>query len=176
MTDPVQTEEFVKLFTAHSRWIYSYIVTLIPAWNEADDVFQETSATLWRKFDQFQPGTSFRRWALSVTSYEIMQYRHRRKKQGRVMLMGDAFQEVIDQALIERAEKLDDFLVALERCMAELDEEQRVLLRHRHESRGTIQEIAAERGCSVWSLYRQLNRLYQMLHRCVNRHSTGESR
>ena len=157
-----------------SRWIYSYIVTLIPAWNEADDVFQETSATLWRKFDQFTPGTSFRRWALSVTSYEVMQYRHLRKKQGRVMPMGDAFQEVIDRTLVDGADRLDDFLVALEQCMVGLDEPQRVMLRRRHEPGVTIQEMADDQGCSVWSLYRQLNKLYQTLYHCVKRRVAGD--
>jgi len=38
-----RADEFTLLFGRHARQIYAYILTLIPHWADAEDVFQETS-------------------------------------------------------------------------------------------------------------------------------------
>lgn len=58
-----RADEFARLFGRHARQIYSYILTLIPHWVDAEDVFQETSTIIWEKFDQYKSGTNFRAWA-----------------------------------------------------------------------------------------------------------------
>ena len=54
-----RTSEFVALFAAHDRGIYKHILTLLVDPATTQEVFQETSVTLWQKFDEFQPGSSF---------------------------------------------------------------------------------------------------------------------
>ena len=54
------TEEFVALYVEHQVAIRSFVRTLLPDSADADDVMQTASLTMWRRFEQFQPGTSFR--------------------------------------------------------------------------------------------------------------------
>ena len=61
-----QTEEFVRLFSEHQRKLFKFIFLLAPDHAEAEDVLQETSVILWRKFGEFQSGTDFFRWAAQI--------------------------------------------------------------------------------------------------------------
>ena len=55
----VKIEAFVSLFASHQARIYSFILSRIPNFSEADDVMQETSKMMWIKFDEFERGTDF---------------------------------------------------------------------------------------------------------------------
>ena len=56
----------MSLFLAQQRELYHFLAAQVERPEDADDLLQETSVTLWEKFDQFEPGTSFTRarpWA-----------------------------------------------------------------------------------------------------------------
>ena len=52
-----RTEEFVRCLSKYQQRVYSFILTLVPHWADADEILQETSTVLWRKFADFEPGT-----------------------------------------------------------------------------------------------------------------------
>ena len=54
--DPTAVEEFMRLFGAHRRRLYQFILSLVPNVQDAEDVLQETNIILWRKFGGYQPG------------------------------------------------------------------------------------------------------------------------
>ena len=72
-------EEFMALYSGHQRRLYLYVMTLLPASVDAEDVLQETNLVLWRKFDQYLPGTNFFAWACQITRYEVLKYRERQR-------------------------------------------------------------------------------------------------
>ncbi len=49
---------FMRLFLENERRIFGFILTLLPHWADAEDVFQETAGVLWNKFDDFQSGAT----------------------------------------------------------------------------------------------------------------------
>jgi RNA polymerase sigma-70 factor (ECF subfamily) len=51
-------EEFVALFVRHEAAIHSFILTLLPRLDDAEDVMQQASLTMWRKFNSSQAQTS----------------------------------------------------------------------------------------------------------------------
>ena len=55
-TTAKNTDEFVRLFSLYAKTIYSYIRILVRSNVDAEDLFQETSRTLWAKFDEYRPG------------------------------------------------------------------------------------------------------------------------
>ncbi len=55
VVDPRQYERFVSLFAQVHDNLFAYIFSLLPHWPDAEDVFQQTSLVLWRKFGSFQP-------------------------------------------------------------------------------------------------------------------------
>ena len=56
MPDASRTDEFVCEFTKSAQRLYAYIFTLMGHDDAVDDVFQETSALAWEKFDDFRLG------------------------------------------------------------------------------------------------------------------------
>ncbi len=55
-------ERFMRLLLANQQRIYGLILALVPNWNDADDIMQETSAVMWAKFDDYEAGTDFAAW------------------------------------------------------------------------------------------------------------------
>ena len=90
-------EQFMALYSGHQRRLYLYTMTLLPASVDAEDVLQETNLVLWRKFDQYQPGTNFFAWACRITRYEVLKYRERRARAAR-LLDPDVFDQLAEVA------------------------------------------------------------------------------
>src|SRR5690606_9661712 len=72
-----ENEQFVRLLASHERRIYAYILSLVPNWADADEIFQETNVRLWRDFAEFEPGTNFAAWAIRVAYYQVLTWRKR---------------------------------------------------------------------------------------------------
>ena len=54
LADPQQYERFVSLFAQVHDNLFAYVYSLLPHRSDAEDVFQQTSLVLWRKFGEFQ--------------------------------------------------------------------------------------------------------------------------
>ena len=82
--NPRNEGEFVRLYTASSRRIYTYILTLLPNRTDAEDVFQDVSALLWEKFHEFTPGTQFGAWACRIAYFKALKHRSRNAVRNRI--------------------------------------------------------------------------------------------
>jgi RNA polymerase sigma-70 factor, ECF subfamily len=174
MGEPGRTDEFVRLFTKDGRWIFSYILMLIPHKADAEEVFQETSVTLWQKFGEFLTGSNFRAWAIQVAHYKILQYRAR--KQGGPLLLDDAVLEAVHNTAVILNDRLDDLHRALEKCRGKLNDGDRELLDRRYESGATAQSIAEVLGRSPRAIYRALDRIHRALYDCIHQEMSEDDR
>ncbi len=161
-------EQFISLFVRHQRQIYATILGQIPNTSDADDIFQETMAVCWRKFDQFEPGTHFVRWANAIAKYIILDFRRRRASKGVVLLADD----ILD-ALGERCDSVQDHvgerLEALQGCVKKLDERSRRLVRLKYEQDESVENIALEYNLSARRIYQTLSQINGVLLRCIRR-------
>ncbi len=58
--------QFAELLREHHRDLFNFIFSLVHHHADAEDVFQQTTLVLWRKFDDFVIGTNFPAWATRV--------------------------------------------------------------------------------------------------------------
>lgn len=174
VNDANRTDEFVQLFTAHARWLFSYILMLVHNKADAEEVFQETNTTLWQKFNEFTPGTNFRQWATKVAHYKILHYRERQKRSP--LLFDDASLEAIHDAVNAMANNFDDLHWALEKCRKKLSELDSELLDLRYEPGATTQGVADALNRSPRSVYRNLERVHQQLYDCIREEMSKEDR
>ncbi|MBA4388251.1 MAG: hypothetical protein C0404_09735 [Verrucomicrobia bacterium] len=56
-------EEFVKLLTAHRSMLYAMAYSICRKHDDAETIVQDASITMWEKFSEFEPGTSFGKWS-----------------------------------------------------------------------------------------------------------------
>jgi len=168
------TSEFIRLFSMHTSSIYTYIRVLIPNRADAEDVFQDTSRTLWEKFDEYRPGPDgdFRAWALRIAQFKSLSYR-RREHRKRKLFSDDAY-TALDQAAWTAMESIDLRLEPLGDCYRKLGEDDRRLLTARYRVGSTVEMIAGEMGRSVHSIYRALRRIHGALFDCIHRFQNGE--
>ncbi len=62
-------EQFVTLFTRNEPALRAFTRSLLPSWDDAVEVMQNTSLVLWRKFDTFDQNTEFLKWAFVVARF-----------------------------------------------------------------------------------------------------------
>jgi RNA polymerase sigma-70 factor (ECF subfamily) len=171
---PDRNELFVRLFAANQRRIYGYIVAMIPRTSDVDDVFQDVSMSLWRKFDEFSPGTDFAAWALRFARYGVLKHYEKQARLGRFVFDETLINLIADEAAVESA-RGDRRLDALRECLEKLPERSRTLLRFRYESGlKTCTEVADRVGRSVDATYKALSRVHRRLLDCVQRRLLAE--
>ena len=51
-------ELFHQLYLKHVNDLKAYTRSLLPTWNDAEEVMQKVAIVIWRKFDDFDPETS----------------------------------------------------------------------------------------------------------------------
>ncbi len=160
-----EIQRFVKLLLANQRRIYGFIFSLVPDPNEADELLQVTSITLWEKFDQFIPGTDFAAWANKIAHFKILTHLKRRRTASK------RFSTVAVEAIAEDYSKLgdepDQLSDTLNRCLKKLPERHRKLVRLCYEEDSTISSVAQVLERSVSSIYKILNRIRRSLLECI---------
>src|SRR5215469_2273201 len=118
---------FAELLRQAQTRLYGYIHSLVRDLNDADDLFQQTTLILWKKFAEFERGRSFFSWACGVARLEVANFLRSR---GRQRLY---FSDDLNLLLAEAQEamtdpELDDRRDALAGCVAKLRERDRELL------------------------------------------------
>jgi RNA polymerase sigma-70 factor (ECF subfamily) len=159
---------FVKLLTEHQSVICSFVISLLPGAPGVDDVIQETNALLWTKRGQFELGTNFRAWALTIARFQVMAHL-RVLKQRRWVTLDDDVAELLADELEEHADSglIDKRIEALTTCLGKLRPEDHELLMQRYWRKIRLQDFAVSRGRSLSGLKVQLFRLRAALKRCI---------
>jgi RNA polymerase sigma-70 factor (ECF subfamily) len=160
-------ESFVRHFSHAEPALRAFVRSLLPGWEEVDEVMQETSLVLWRKFAQFDPATPFLRWACVVARFEALKMR-RRKARDRHVFDEDLLALIADEAA-EETDALEQERRALDVCIEKLPERQRRLVSAVYAAGVRINEVAAWTGCSPTSLYKTINRVRGQLFECMQR-------
>lgn len=160
-----RADEFAMLFGRHARQVYAYILTLIPHWADAEDVFQETSGILWEKFDDFTPGTNFRAWACQVAYYRAIGFWQRQKKVA--VPFGEEFFRLVASETLAQQDLLEEQHQALAGCVERLPASDRALIDRCYAPGATIKQAAIGLGRSPDTAYKALKRIHRELLDCV---------
>ena len=160
--------EFAELLRQHQSQLFGYIHSLLRNLNDADDLFQQTTVILWKKFADFDRQRSFLSWACGVARFEIANYLRARRRHRLY------FTDELNLLLIEAQEKLDQEELeerreALSKCSAKLRASDRRLLEDCYNDSPGIAEVAQRYGRSPQSVYNSLRRIRRALFECIRR-------
>jgi RNA polymerase sigma-70 factor (ECF subfamily) len=160
-------ERFVRLFVEAQREILRYIMALVPDIDDAQEILQETAVDLWRKFDRYDPAFPFAPWACRFAFRRVLKHREQQTRRLKCLSI-----ESLTQIATERSEKdgiLEDRRRALETCLQQLREADRLVVEHRYSRQMSVAQIAGITGRSTSTLYKALDRIRRGLFECVNR-------
>jgi RNA polymerase sigma-70 factor (ECF subfamily) len=158
-------EEFMALFVRHEPAIHSFLMSLLANLDDAEVVMQETSMAMWRKYEQFKTGTSFRNWAFQIARFEAMNFR--RKRQRDRHFFSDELVQLLADDAAQQAAQLEEERRVLAHCVAKLDPRDRGLLSGCYREGSTIKEYAESVGRTANAVRKHLARIRTALSLCV---------
>jgi RNA polymerase sigma-70 factor, ECF subfamily len=156
---------FSDLLSRHQSQLYAYIFAVVRNREDTADLFQSVCMILWRKFDQFQPGSSFFCWA-RVTAHHVISDFLRRKKLP-MQASADLLDALAETPLTPRSDAQAIYLDALQRCRTKLSAGDEELLGLRYAQDLRNQQIAARLQRSQQSVCNSLTRIRRLLLDCV---------
>jgi RNA polymerase sigma-70 factor, ECF subfamily len=160
--------EFSERLLRHQTQLFGYIYSLVRDLDDADDLFQQTSLALWKKFDQYDPARSFPAWAFGVARFEVSNFLRSRSRDRLY------FSDELNLMLIATHEELgldqvEGRLDALAQCIGKLRQRDQELLEACYGRSVRIPEIARNWGRSTQSIHNSLKRIRHALFECVRR-------
>jgi RNA polymerase sigma-70 factor (ECF subfamily) len=158
-------QRFLSLFLRSEREIFRYVAALVPNVTDAEDIVQQTTMSLWEKFDAYDPSQPFTPWACRFALNKARQWIERRQR----------WQALLDHGLAEelaqrRQELQPEFelrLKHLEGCLGKLPEGQRSMVEGYYYERASIETLAQRFGRSEAATYKMLQRIRHALQVCV---------
>jgi RNA polymerase sigma-70 factor (ECF subfamily) len=169
-----KVERFAQLLARCQRRVFVYLLGLLHNPSDAEEVLQEANLVLWRKFDQYQPGTNFDRWACRIAYFEAMKLRERRPKVEQ--LFSSDFVELLAEEADRSLDIRDQRHNALQQCLGKLSEKDRQLVLERYRQQATTRSVAEALGRSVQGTRRALHRIRMALMACIERTLAAEGR
>ena len=159
-------EEFSRLLVANQKRILGFIYTLVQDQHAAQDVLQDVSATLWRKFDDFELGTDFGAWAMCVSRFTVLNWR-RKQQRLPVSLSDDTLEFLADEAVAVLSTSEDERQESLQKCLGRLPQKQHELVKARYLQDRDVSQIAKSQGRSVRTIYLRLEKIHGALLDCI---------
>jgi RNA polymerase sigma-70 factor, ECF subfamily len=160
-------ERFGCLFVETQRDILRYILVLVRDIDDAHEILQDTAVDLWRKFDQYDPVYPFAAWACRFAFRRVLKHREQRVRRVKCLSFGSLTQIAAEQAEVDGI--LGERQRALEACLQQLCEADRLMVEYRYSRQMPVAQIAGITGRNPSALYKALERIRRRLFKSVNR-------
>jgi RNA polymerase sigma-70 factor (ECF subfamily) len=156
---------FTQLITRHQSDLYGYIFAIVRDWENASDLFQSICLVLWRKFDSFQPGTSFISWARQTAKIEVRHFLSRKKP---LSYVSEELLNVLAETDFNvQSDEPELYLAALRRCRAKLSAADEELLALRYVEDLSSSQIADRLQRPQSGVCNSLKRIRRLLLECI---------
>jgi RNA polymerase sigma-70 factor, ECF subfamily len=159
-------EQMVRLLTKHQEDLFRYIFALLPHEEDARDVLQETSVSLYRKCADYDVGKPFLAWAYGFAYLEVLKQRERNQRGTRHLRP-----DLVGRLAREREQHdpvLQARLHALDHCLEELAPADQELIRQSYQEKIGAEELVGRFGTSRRTLFRNLDRIRRFLFDCIS--------
>lgn len=166
MTDDAETD-ILRLLMEHRSAIYTYILAITRDTHASEDIFQETSMAVWKKRQDFIPGTSFKAWSREIARREILA-RKRKDVRFPVLLSDEEMTLLIDSFEEYEVEfALEEYVDALKNCADKMRPKERNLINLRYSKEFSHQQISDILGIGTEGVRKFLFRVRKKLKQCV---------
>ncbi len=162
----LQLQEFVRELAANQGRMRAFIISLLPGCPDVGDVLQETNLSLWKSRHRYEPGSNFLAWAFTLARLEVMHFRTRAQRYGRI-LISDKLAAMLAEEIPDGGEH-EAYLNALEGCLAKLTDRQRELVDARYQPGASLEMHAHLSGHKPSALRVALLRIRAGLKECVD--------
>ncbi|MEO0452516.1 MAG: sigma-70 family RNA polymerase sigma factor [Verrucomicrobiota bacterium] len=159
---------FVTELTRHQEVLHAFLISLLPGSSEVEDILQKTNLVLWEKRSQFEPGTSFKSWALAVAYWEARAWMTQRKRGDWLVVNDELARQIIERIEVQPPQAPSAAVSALKNCLTKLKDDDRLLVLSHHQHEKSLSECARIMERSPKSLSVSLVRIRKMLRQCIH--------
>jgi RNA polymerase sigma-70 factor (ECF subfamily) len=150
--------------------LMAYARSLLGNYAAADDVLQEALLVVFKKFDQFQEGTSMLAWCRSIVRIEVLRakQRHHRERTLAERLLDDAIDAAFDEfQTARRHDDVESWRDALRGCLGRMPQRGQSVLRARFADELSYQQIGERLGMTIEAVRKALFRHKRQVRSCV---------
>lgn len=162
----------MRLWTAAQPAVSGYVWALVRDRSVADEVLQETSLVLFRRFGEYDVQRPFVAWALGIAKFQVLSL-NRDAARSRVAFDTELLVRFTDN-WAELAPGVSDRSLYLQDCIQRLAARARHIVRLRYYDELTAEEIARQTGGTGAAVRVALQRIRQQLRGCVERQLCAE--
>ena len=159
------SEEFILELTEVQQRLFGFLFKRLADREQAREVLQRTNLVLCRKADNYEPGTNFKAWAMTVANYEVMAYRKTQVRE-RLVFTDEVF-AMIGTADDGRSSAQSARVAHLKHCLQGMSLKNRELLDWRYQGERTMVQIAEDIGSTIGAVKVKLHRLRRQLLGCI---------
>src|SRR6185295_15697664 len=161
-------DAFRVLFETHKDRVYSIALRYAGDSAAAMDIAQDTFVKLLSSIGQFRGDASFESWLYRLVVNTCLDYHRRRRRF--LPLLDDALDDALDRFRAPRESALHDLLreeqeERVQQVVAQLPEDQRMVVVLRYTEGRSYEEIADLLGCRRGTVASRLNRAHKALER-----------
>jgi RNA polymerase sigma-70 factor (ECF subfamily) len=163
---------FVSLLTANYYQIHAFILTMVPNKTDSEDILQNTIMYMWKHFEDFDPGTRFLSWAVTIAKFQVLTYR-KTIKRSKIQFSDTALELIADENMKISAQT-DQRYEALQKCLKKLPDDELDFLKKRFMYGNSVKKIADDIGASLNVVYKRITKIKGILVDCVRRTLAGQ--
>lgn len=164
-------EQFVSLLVANQNRVFRFLMTLVPRREDAEDLFQQTSVTLWRNRGKYDPAAGdFTSWACAIAHNHVRNFR--RKEATRRNILSEEIERSLIETRAVHSSLMDEWHRALGHCLQRLTPHQRSIVEDCYGGGTKIKNSSAANGRTPNALYKILRHIRSLLHDCIRRSVT----
>ena len=168
-------EMFVVHFARDQRRIHAFIGAMLPNVADAEEVMQETSLIMWRKWSEYREGSDFASWACGIARLEVFKF-CRQKRRNTGIVLSDEILELVALEHQRQLDRSDKRTAAMLACIEELSKEQYELFVQRYSQKITTRALAEQLGRPPSTIYKAIDRTRSQLRDCIERRLAAEER
>lgn len=158
--------KFNKLLIDAQAQLLSFIFSLIPHKQDAEDILQKTNLILIQKQEEFNPKLgSFKTWSFNIARYQVMGHK---TKYSRSKIF---FSNELTEALADQAIDYDESQIqqnALNKCYDRLPEHMKKIAELRFKKELNMKEISSCTNRPIGAISATLFRIRQNILGCIN--------
>ncbi|MEM1295242.1 MAG: sigma-70 family RNA polymerase sigma factor [Verrucomicrobiota bacterium] len=163
-----QTTHVQQLFVKHVALLKHFVISLLPNPSEAEDIVQEVFLVITAKAHDFEPGTNFKAWLLTIARFKVLEHLRREKRTAN--RLSDTAIDLL-AADMEDADSGPDpaTLRALSKCLNKLAPKPKLMVELQYREGLKPAAIAEKLEWEANAVYVALSRARSGLRKCIER-------
>ena len=158
-------EEMTRLWLGAEVAVRAYISAALASYQDREDVYQQVALTVARRFEEYDLGRPFLGWVLWLAKSRIADFYRTQEKQPQ--LLSDEMLDRFADALVNQRDMVSPRQEALDKCLEQMTERSRLLIRLKYNDGLKIDQVAKTFGITPASVRVALYRVREFLATCI---------